>query len=130
MNKLFFSFTIFLSFWCTSCDVHCNWLLEELDKEECHNEDGCIIDLKDIFKEEWSSLYFFIERHSSREISNSLGFEYLGHGTEDGGIMIMSTAEKKVLREYRMYCFDLNLLIIDYDAGFIRIDSDSSKLSS
>lgn len=128
-NKFFNYFSlIFLYSILSSCSDHfCNQLKLKLDKIECNDKSGCTVDMKDIFEDKWEYVYIFQGFNTPEDISEVLGFEYLGEVLYDPTRLFLFVSQNEIQRVHETECHSINIDRI-LKNGYVKIDSSNSEL--
>ena len=101
------------------CKENLNDKMYVLVDEQFQN-DSCNVSFNDLIQEPWEQLYLIDAFSMPSEISNAIGFKYLGNMVGDSEYKIIVTYQKKILKEES---FDLSRMVFrDNDSnGIIKI---------
>ena len=72
-DKLLVIFAVLLLISCE--DKECEDLAQRLESLKC-DKDECLVDLRELFNEDWNELYFFQGFNTPADITHVIGFEY------------------------------------------------------
>lgn len=104
-NKFILLFAVLLFISCR--DTECEELTLALQSLNCE-EVECLIDLRELFREDWSELYFFQGFNTPADITQVIGFEYKGKPIYDHTKLILQISGG-ILKETRTDCIALNM---------------------
>lgn len=127
-NKFFigFHFLLLLSFSCS--DPYCDELEAKLDKIQCNDVgEECLVDMKQIFGDNWEYLYIFSGFNMTEDISKAIGFDCDCKTIYDHTRLILLVSNNKIIESHKTECYSINLDRIIKN-GFVKIDSSDSEL--
>lgn len=112
----------------SSCrDSFCDELILKLEEVTYGEESGmCMIDMKDLFKEDWEYIYIFQGYNTPEDISDALGFNYAGRAIYDPSRLIMLVSDKTIVKSFKTECLSFNIDKL-LRSNYLRIESGKSK---
>lgn len=123
ISSLMIVFTII-----SSCkDSFCDELILKLEEATCNEElRMCMIDMKDLFKQDWEYIYIFQGYNTPEDISEALGFNYVGRAIYDPSRLIILVSDKTIVESFKTECLSFNIDKL-LKSNYLRVESENSK---
>ncbi len=119
-----FCLLFFINYSCSS--PICKELISNLEQISCLNEEDCIVDMKNIFTDNWDYIFVFQSFNTPEDISEAIGFKYAGNAIYDHEKLFLFISNNRIQRSSITECNMLNIQNVIKN-GYLKIDSKYPK---